>query len=246
MKKLLSSLLRATSLSTACFANSAAAPRPPIHEPVVQIKTDRASVRAQLAMRRAEMIKRFLAYREARAYPWNWRGTLRPAHIWFDDNGNLCAAATLISADWGRESTMKVGEKDRGIVLAKITKGELADWMLTSGLTHAEIVAIQVPPMDTGRDEMRRFDEIERLHAMYTDVERQLNALYDENLELATDRLMARPDLAFKFMRGMLPGPGKYFVEAPKPEPVPPPSTPVAPPAEPDAPASDEAPPAAS
>jgi hypothetical protein len=235
MKKLLSSLLLASSLSTACFANSAAAPRPPIADPVVQIKTDRASVRAQLALRRAEMMKRFLAYREARAYPWNWRGTLRPAHIWYDDQGNLCAAATLISADWGRDSTMKVGESDRGIALAKIKKGELADWMLTSGLTHAEIVAIQVPPMDTGRDEIRHMEEVERLYAMYTDVERQLNALYDENLELATDRLMARPDLAFSFMRGQIPGPGKYFVKPMTPEPMPVPEPPPAP-AEPDAP----------
>lgn len=236
MKKLLSSLLLAASLSTACYANTAGAPRPPIHEPVVQIKTDRASVRAQLALRRAEMIKRFLAYREARMYPWNFAGTLRPKHLWFDDLGNLCAAATLISADWGRESTMKVGEKERGIALAKITKGELADWMLTSGLTHAEIVAIQVPPMDTGPDEMRRLDEVERLHAMYTDVERQLNALYDENLELATDRLMARPDLAFAFMRGQIPGPGKYLVKPVRPEPLPHPLPPPAMPSEPAAP----------
>jgi hypothetical protein len=231
MKKLLASLLLTTSLSTACFANSAAAPRP-AGDLVVQIQTDRASVRAKLATRRAEMIKRFLAYREARSYPWNFHGTLRPAHLWFDDLGNLCAAATLISGDWGRDSTVKVGENNRGIVLAKITKGELADWMLTSGLTHAEIVAIQVPPMDTGPDEMMRRQEVERLYGMYTDVERQLTALSDENLDLATDRLMARRDLVLVFMRDKIPGPGRYLVKPVTPEPMPappPPSAPVAP-----------------
>jgi hypothetical protein len=192
------------------------------------MKLDRAKVRAALAERRKEVIERFLAYREARVYPWN-RMPLSTQHIWFDDQGNLCAAATLISKDWGRESTMKVGERDRGLQLAKVKKGEVADWILTSGLTHHEIVAIQVPAIGVD-DPMLRAPEIERLYAIYNDVERQLRTLGDENLDLATDALMKRPDLARQLLAGHIPGPGK-FKTAPEPmgEPAPEPAAEPAP-----------------
>ena len=122
MHKLLTSLLLATSLTTSVFANTA--PRKPVPvemriQPMIQL--DRAQVRAKLAERRKVMIDRFIAYREARVYPWN-RVVPSTRHIWFDDQGNLCAAATLISADWGLASTMKVGAQNRGIQLAKIKK----------------------------------------------------------------------------------------------------------------------------
>ena len=227
-----SSLLLAT---TACFANAGATTalsKPVAVDARVQIKIDRAKVRAKLAERRAVMIERFLAYREGRVYPWNRSSMMMPSHLWFDDMGNLCAAATLISKDWGRDSTMKVGETDRGIALANVTKGEVFEWMLTSGLTHHEIVAIQAPAIGI-EDPMMRASEIERLFALYTDVERQLTTLGDESLDLATDALMKRPDLARQLLAGKLPGPGKYFV-APVDihEPVPEPSVPDATPAE--------------
>ena len=227
MKRLLASLLLSSSLLTACTPAMAAPSKPVAAE--MPMAFSRAEVRAKLAERRKIMIERFLAYREARVYPWNRSGMLRPAHIWIDDFGNLCAAATLISGDWGRASTAKVGELDRAIVLAMIKlskKGELADWMLTSGLTHAEIVAIQVPPM--GADEVMRPREIERLYAMYTDAERQLRTLNDENLDLATDALMKRPDLARILISGGVPGPGKFKVKEPIVDPVDP-SMPVQP-----------------
>ena len=234
------SLLLAT---TACFANANAttAPSKPVAvDARMQIKLDRAKVRAKLAERRAVMIERFLAYREGRVYPWNRSSMMMPAHLWFDSMGNLCAAATLISKDWGRDSTMKVGEDDRGVALANVTKGEVFAWMLTSGLTHHEIVAIQAPSIGVD-DPMMRELEIERLFALYTDVERQLETLGDESLDLATDALMKHPDLARQLLAGKLPGPGKYFVapveiQEPVPVPEPEPSVPDAPPAAPDAP----------
>ena len=226
MKRLLASFLLASSLSTACFATTA--PAKPVSV-AVQVQVDRAAVRTKLEARRQEVVARFLAYRDGRVYPWN-RQVPGARHIWFDDMGNLCAAATLISYDWGRDSTMKVGETDRGIQLASVKTGELADWILTSGLTHHEIVAIQVPPM--GEVEMQNPAEVNRLYAIYTDVIRQLSTLGDENLDLATDALMKRPDLARALLAGHLPGPGKYKVEPPAPEPAPaPPAEPVAPPA---------------
>ena len=213
MKRLLASFLLAASLSTAVSAKTVAIRPVPID---VQVKLDRAQVKAKLEARRKEVIERFLAYREARVYPWN--RVPGPRHIWFDERGNLCAAATLISYDWGRDSTMKVGETDRGIELARVKNGELLDWILTSGLTLHEIVAIQVPAIG-GIDEPLLRGETDRLYALYTDVERQLRALADANLELATDALMKRPDLARALLAGKLPGPGKYTVPEPQPEP---------------------------
>lgn len=219
MKNLLSSLVLAASLS-GCYATAAGRTTPTAE---ARVELDRAQVRAKLAERRNAMIGRFVTYREARVYPIIGEpGFKRPTHTWFDDVGHLCAAATLVSGDWGHASTMKVGIEQRSIVLAKATNGELADWMLTSGLTHAEIVAIQIPPMG---DLDIRESEIERLYTMYTDVERQLVALFDENLDLATERLMKRPDLARGLLAGKLPGPGRYLVEpgepAPSPAPLP-------------------------
>jgi hypothetical protein len=200
----LSSLVLAASLSSAAAAHAPVERSYPIQiKPPVEL--DRAKVRAKLAARRKVVIERFLAYREARVYPWKHRGIGTRRHLWFDDLGNLCAAATLISGDWGRDATIKVGTTDRGIELAEVKAGPLADWMLTSGLAHHEIVAIQVPPMVVD-DEMRPA-ETERLYAIYVDVERQLRALDAENLDLATDALMKRPDLARMLLAGKLPGP---------------------------------------
>ena len=72
------------------------------------------------------------------------------------------------------------------------------DWILTSGLTHHEIVAIQVPPM--GSTEEQRQVEAQRLFSIYTDVERVMRTMEDASLELATDALMKRPDLARKLL----------------------------------------------
>lgn len=214
LRRYLSSLIITTTLTTLSTAAHATptAPAKPVPA-ALQVQVDRAAVRAKLAERRAEMIARFLAYREARVYPWN-RSFPGAVHLWFDDAGNLCAAATLISKDWGRASTVKVGETDRFIALANVKRGELADWMLTSGLTHHEIVAIQAPGF-TIEEPALRGPEIERLHALYVDVERQLRTLGDENLDLATDALLKRPDLARRLLAGKLPGPGKYHVAEP-------------------------------
>jgi hypothetical protein len=241
LRLFVSSLLISASLAGAATAKTTVAPMPPGDSAIVQI--DRAQVRARLAERRKVVVERFLKYREARVYPWNNSFMPMPQHLWFDSLGNLCAAATLISYDWGRESTKKVGEKDRGIALAKVKTGDLMDWILTSGLTHHEIVAIQAPAIGVDNEELRMM-EIERLYALYTDVERQLTTLSDDNLDLATDALMKRPDLARKLLAGNLPGPGKYrVIHVHPPMPPLPPGTPVGPmPAEPVSPPTEPAP----
>jgi hypothetical protein len=194
--KLLSSLVLAATLATGCVTTKDTVKKPT----PVESQLDRAKVRDALAARRQVAVEHFLMYREARVYPINNQGGLR--HMWFDDLGHLCAAATLISWDWGAEPT-KHAVKDRQIALATVKKGPIADWILTSGLTHHEIVAIQAPAIDIGPED--RSPEIARLYAMYTDVERQLTTLADESLDEATDALMKRPDLAKKLLDGTLP-----------------------------------------
>lgn len=175
----------------------------PIAKPVpAPVKVDRARVKTALAERRKLSFERFLAYRERRVYPFNpGPGT---QHLWIDADGNLCAAATIISGDWGRDATVAAVGGELGIKLADVHAGRIADWMLTSGLTHGELVAIQVPGWDPG-PQLRpepdpRQQEIVRLYQTYVDVERQLTGLWDENLEHAVDALMARPELARAFV----------------------------------------------
>lgn len=200
-------LLLASSLGTACSTvHAGPGPATPVQiQPVRSV--DRVAVRAKLAARRAETVQNFLAYREARVYPMTSMPLGGFHHVWIDGSGNLCAAATLISKDWGREATIRAGGTG-AIKLSSVTSGPLADWILTSGLTHPEIVAIQVPGfagVDDGRD-----SEIQRLFAIYVDVERQLRDLADKNLDAAVDALMKRPELARGLLFGQVAGPGAF------------------------------------
>ncbi len=84
------------------------------------------------------------------------------------------------------------------------------DWILTSGFTQEEIAAIQEPfspvterpqivhtdplPVDT----KLRAEENARLRARYRVVDRMLVKNEKRSLELAVDRLMKHPDLAWK------------------------------------------------
>jgi hypothetical protein len=210
--RLRSFLLAASLTLTACTPGLRAPAHPDAgSDPIVVApKLDRAKLRAALAARRAENVQRFLAYRDGRVYPINDTG-LGFQHVWLDGLGNLCAAATMISHDWGRDATSRVALENNFIALADVREGPLLDWVLTSGLTHHEVVAIQVPGWDGGRvDETPREQEIERLFALYVDVERQLRSMADASLDDATDALMARPDLARALLDGVAAGPGRY------------------------------------
>ena len=201
----IASLLFASVAATGCVTSATAGST---RAPVTQQAIDRAALRAKLAERRDLTIERFLAYREARVYPINDLRGSGMRHQWIDAQGHLCAAATLLSLDWGREATLLAGKKDNGIKLANVTKGPIADWILTSGLTHHEIVAIQVP----GSDMFPAPQESDRMYQIYVDVERQLSGLRNEALDEATDALMKRPELAREVLDGKVAGPGPYAV----------------------------------
>ena len=205
----LASLVLATTMSSAaCTGITRPAPRSvPQHT-----QLDRAAVRAKLAARRKVVFARFLAYREGRVYPINNLPVDGPRHLWFDDWGNLCAAATLISADWGRDATMRIGATDRQIQIASIHTGAVNDWILTSGLTQQELVAIQLPgdPITMPIQPEQREQEIARMFRTYVDVERQIRSMWESNLDAATDALMRHPDLARSVLRGQVAGAGEF------------------------------------
>src|SRR5688572_29643032 len=121
-------------------------PAPDIDGPHV---LDRATVRAKLLANRKANLARFRAYQQKGVYPNN---TYRDGklNVWIDAFGNLCAAATIISASGLHDLVLEVGSENNFIRLKDVRQGPLMDWMLTSGLTQEEIVAIQEPGFRVG------------------------------------------------------------------------------------------------
>ena len=91
------------------------------------------------------------------------------------------------------------------------------DWILTSGLTQAELVMIQKPFMPVTQrpalepvkpvaiDTKLRAAETRRLAKLYKQIEQTLAKRQRANLELAVDRLMQRPDLAGQLLASTTP-----------------------------------------
>jgi len=213
-------------LTTSAMARSVEQPtqfaRPPavdIYVPAPSAMTmparvlDRAAVRAKLLEQRATNLASFRAYVQRGVFPSNTyrNGKL---NVWIDEAGNLCAAATMINDSGLGDLVARVGEQTNFIRLRDVSQGPLMDWMLMSGLTQAEIVAIQEPGfMVRQRDQMKmpepspvlvdanlRKAEDLRLARRY----KQVNAMIAKNtkvsIEVAVDRLMKNHALAWKLL----------------------------------------------
>ncbi|MBL9019210.1 MAG: hypothetical protein JNL83_33785 [Myxococcales bacterium] len=213
--RLFASLALVCSLATSSLASAPQFARPPVQADRVAVTMpartlDRATVRAKLLERRKQNLERFRAYQAKGMFPQNTyvKGSL---NVWIDEAGNLCAAATIINADGHAELVKIVGSRANFIKLADVTQGPLMDWMLTSGFTKEEIVAIQAPMVFTGDeqrwleeqnriDEQLRLAETARLKKVYKGVERSIVKNEKRSLEVAVDRLMANPSLAWKLI----------------------------------------------
>jgi hypothetical protein len=165
---------------------------------------DRASVRAALEQARALNLARFRAYQNRGVFPSN-NFSDDKLNVWRDADGHLCAAATIINASGQHDLVSRVADQNNFIRLADVTQGPLMDWILTSGLTQDEIAAIQEPFMPVGRRRQPiepdlRTAENQRLRAKYTAVTRMLVANEKKSLDAATDRLMKRPQLAWRLV----------------------------------------------
>jgi hypothetical protein len=171
---------------------------------------DRATGRAKLVAARAANLARFRAYQRGGVFPSN-SYTDDKLNVWIDADGHLCAAATIIKASGHGDLVARVADQNNFIKLGDVTQGPLMDWILTSGFTQAEIAAIQEPFMpvvqEPGTDpvivdgRMRRTED-QRLRARYKQVEAMLVRNQRASLELAVDRLMARPGLAWSLVDG--------------------------------------------
>lgn len=214
-----------TAFTPAASARSFSAPPPPavtaadrvaedpplaalrIAPPVI----DRAAVRAKLLANRRANIARFHAYRIAGVYPSNVF-TSSLANVWQDQQGHYCAAATIIRASGEVALVERIAEDDNFFRIADVRQGPVMDWILTSGLTQAELVMIQKPFMPvTARPEIdpdttlaidpkRRAAETRRLAKLYRQIEQKLIANQRANLERAVDRLMKQPHLARRLL----------------------------------------------
>lgn len=171
---------------------------------------DRAQVRAALAKARATNLAAFRAYQKKGVFPSN-TFTGGKANVWLDAAGNYCAAATIIKMSGQDALVAKVAEQNNFIRLADVEQGPLMDWMLTSGFTQEEIALIQEPFMPVMREPVEpsrpmlvdgtlRQAEDARLRATYRKVDKRLVEQQKTSLDRAADRLMERPDLAWKLV----------------------------------------------
>ena len=171
----------------------------------------RAQVRAKLLAARRANIARFHAYRVAGVYPSNVF-TDDLANVWRDQQGHFCAAATIIRASGQVELVDQIAEDNNFFRIADVSQGPVMDWILTSGLTQAELIMIQKPFMPvTTKPELEpskpikidpklRAAETRRLAKLYRDIEAKLVKNQRVSLELAVDRLMKHPDLAHQLL----------------------------------------------
>jgi hypothetical protein len=223
LTRLLASVTVVASLTTAASAEIARVPNPPPqavdavptrfaqppHARVSPIDTDvaplltRAAVRDALIKARHRNLYAFRQYQKKGVFPSNTYSD-KQLNVWRDADGHFCAAATIIrSSDVALVD--RVAEQNNFIRLADVTQGPLMDWILTSGFTQEEIVAIQAPfvPVSEPKqpqivDARLRKAEDARLRAKYKVVDRMLVANEKKSLEVAVDRLMKHPDLAWK------------------------------------------------
>jgi hypothetical protein len=170
---------------------------------------DRDTVRAALVRARATNLARFRAYQQRGVFPSNTMSDSK-LNVWRDDAGHLCAAATLINLSGLTDLVHRVADQNNFIRLADVSQGPLMDWILTSGFTQAEVAAIQEPFMpvagprpppqqitDPVIEPVLRTTEDARLRAKYAQVTRMLIANQKQSIELAVDRVMKRPQLAW-------------------------------------------------
>jgi hypothetical protein len=171
----------------------------------------RDEVRAALAEARAQNVASFHAYIRNGRYPNNVY-TRRAANVWRDQQGNFCAAATIMVMSGNEKLATQIAEDNNFMRLADIKQGPIMDWILLTGFTQEELVMIQKPfnPV-TQRPQLEpeqmvtidaklRAAENARLRAKYKAVDKALAAAAAKSLDIATDRLMKHPALAWRLL----------------------------------------------
>ena len=208
----------ATSLTslTSLTASAGGFAKPPIHavdpelasEVPSEVPVDvlwmptRENVRAALVKRRAHNLASLHAYVTTGVYPHNTYRT-GPLNVWRDGAGHICAAATIIALDNHAALVDETGKTNVNIRLLDVTTGPLLDWMLTSGLTIEELDRIQAPGFMPDRPSPQAYEQEDaKLRKDYAATEAFLKKHAAADLDEATTRLMAYPDLARALVNG--------------------------------------------
>jgi hypothetical protein len=211
-----------TAASAAVQAAPTAPPAPsqPAFVAPTDSSVDSELVLERLAARRALNLSRLHAYALAGQFPQNH---VKPGllNVFIDEVGHICAVANLIHLDGENEMVKTTSATDNYIVLAKVTKGPLMDWMLTSGFTQEEIGQIQAPysfidepqliePEPQPEPQLTQLEmETERVRTILLAVHKRLSKDTDKSLALAAQRLQTQPLLASSF------GAQRRFAQAP-------------------------------
>ncbi|MFT3693594.1 MAG: hypothetical protein QM831_10675 [Kofleriaceae bacterium] len=170
----------------------------------------RALVRKKLAEHRKHNLASFHTYVTRGIYPHNTKRP-GPLNVWLDDSGSYCAAATMILNDGHQDLVEQTAKTNNHVRLIDVDDGPLMDWMLTSGLTLEDVDRIQEVAVGLdGQIEQDNYvieprvwtaEEL-RLKKKYVATEAALAKQTDADLDLAADRLMAYPQLAWKLVKG--------------------------------------------
>lgn len=219
MSRFTASLVLVASLFTGLASAETRFAAPPTEAAEIRVappQVDRAKVRAALIANRRANLARFRAYYRAGKYPSNvYADGL--TNVWRDEDGRLCAAATIMKASGEAALVESIAEQNNFIKLADVTQGPVLDWILTSGFTQAELVAIQKPFQRVGQMELEeqaeqlkpiavidptlRTSETARLTKLYRRVDAKITKSFSTSIDLAVERLMKRPDLARALVR---------------------------------------------
>lgn len=197
-----------------------AGPRPDPAGDVPLAAPNRADVRAALVELRAKNLASFRTYWKGGVYPSNVYSS-KLLNVWRDEDGHFCAAATIMVKSGSEALAIELADDNNFIRLADVEQGPVMDWILTSGFTQEELVSIQKPFMGVAKrpsheqpqpvamplqrmkpviDARLRKAETARLLAKYKVVDKQLTAKQKKSLELAVDRLMQQPALAWQLV----------------------------------------------
>jgi hypothetical protein len=226
MFRRLATLALSLSLTTTAFAERAAThdqptPRtgierlvdePPIkREPLVLDKKARAIVKRALAKRRDRTLAAFAAYVKRGVYP-HYDPAAENAHgpigdlgataiLWKDGGEHLGALASILTAAKEHDLVSRVFWRDNHALASNAPDEQAIDWFLMSGLTLAELDAIEVPLERI--DGTRTIKQIDAsLKGRYRTVQKQLARARSASLEAAIDRLCQAPHLVARVLAG--------------------------------------------
>jgi hypothetical protein len=117
----------------------------------VLVELDTATLHARRAPvqrdRRATLLARLRAYRDAGAFPHNYDFPGRAVPYFVDrETGTLCAVAHLLASTGRRDIVDRVTRADNNVWVAALAEDTaFTAWLSANGLTLAEAVRIQMP-----------------------------------------------------------------------------------------------------